>query len=50
MTTLHCISLSAPFFQQHLHSVSHFGDSEDISDFYVVIFVTLICDITIVMF
>ena len=36
-------SPSAPFFQQHLIFVSHFGNSHNITNFFIIIFVVVIC-------
>ena len=48
MVNLHQASLLVPFFQHHLlssHLCSHFGNSHNISDiFIIIIFVMVICD------
>ena len=46
--TLHRASLLAQFFQQHLEmlSVTHFGNSQNISNFFIIImFAMIICDL-----
>ena len=44
----HWANLSAPFFQQLRSlraSVSHFGNTHNISNFFIIIFVMMICDL-----